>query len=352
MHTPGSIASVITLPLVAAACNNTKTEPKPTPQPEPAPTPKPNPDEKPAPAPTPKPNPEPQPKPAPQPEPAPTPKDIKEFKEKAEFLYTENLRNKFDSKKLNLNKAPGFNYVVEKALKGTFSSNGDQYYIVKLNIKKEGLKNFDVYVRFNSEKGEIVSKDAYENLLKNNLKNELDKITFKYPNKLKERVEFRDFDIKKINLSNVENLELDLKKSKSVIMPYKEIITKLVFSYNKLEFGEIYVKFVSSDKEQFGTKAKKTDFYKVKLDALAFSYSGKIDKLNDFDKNKINLLLGKDFELDLDNSESIIDNNKKEIIAKLAINFNKEKIADIYVKFSQNKNNVQFGKRSTKKRFW
>ncbi|QJG66621.1 variable surface lipoprotein [Mycoplasma phocoeninasale] len=78
----GSIASVLTVPLVAAACNNTDKQPKPDPKPDdpkpdpnpsPAPTPEPMPDPNPKPEPSPMPDPTPNPEPAPKPNPEPSP---------------------------------------------------------------------------------------------------------------------------------------------------------------------------------------------------------------------------------------------------------------------------------------
>ncbi|MBN0970763.1 variable surface lipoprotein [Mycoplasma phocoeninasale] len=98
----GSIASVLTVPLVAAACNNTDKQPKPEPKPDdpkpapnpsPAPTPEPKPEPQPNPMPGPTPHPEPEPKPGPGPKPAPMPSpDMDDKKDPEIIMLDENQK--------------------------------------------------------------------------------------------------------------------------------------------------------------------------------------------------------------------------------------------------------------------
>ncbi|WP_211305582.1 variable surface lipoprotein [[Mycoplasma] phocae] len=336
MPTLGSIASVITLPLVAAACNNTKTEPAPAPKPDtkPAPSPAPKPDQNPTPTPTPKPEPKPAPdpkpdtKPAPIPDPKPNPKPkyIDEFKKKAEFLYEKPISNVFDVKALKFTNANEYTSEVLESKNSTDASGEIKYHIVKILIKKDNTKSFDVYVKFTSKKGKFVSEEEYTNLLKIEFK---EKAEFSY-----EKPISNVFDVKALKFTNANEYTSEVLESKNSIDASGEIkyhIVKILIKKDNTKLFDVYVKFTSKK----GKFVSEEEYNNLLLKGSEFVYNGNniIGPSWKFEINKINSSL-KNFKIDEEKSAWI--RIKNDIIIKLFFIAENQKQIITYLKFSIN----------------
>ncbi|WP_211305583.1 variable surface lipoprotein [[Mycoplasma] phocae] len=341
----GSIASVITLPLVAAACNNTKPEPtpapKPEPKPEPAPTPKPEP--KPEPAPTPKP----EPKPEPKPKPAPTPETKEEFEKIAKFSYIGSLSDKFETEKVKLNNVSGYKFEV-KDTKNDTKLTGEKFYVSKIQIKKENSAlTFDAYVEFiglsaNNVQAKFVDKAMYDNLVKAELATELAKAEFSYKGTI---AKLADFNKANLQIAKVNGFTLDSNSivSKNKTSQPNEVLVKIVVKHGDITFDDIYVKFaVGPTANPKATKIEKTEFDGLEKAELAtelakaeFSYKGTIAKLADFNKANLQITKVNGFTLD---SNSIVSKNKtsqpNEVLVKIVVKHGDITFDDIYVKFA------------------
>ncbi|AXE60797.1 hypothetical protein DA803_01695 [[Mycoplasma] phocae] len=87
-----------------------------------------------------------------------------EFKAKAKFTYSGNLNTNFDKSKIELKDADGYTFKVLDFRSG-LRLTGEKFYVSKLEIQKENKKQYDVYVKFSADKIEFVNKEALQELI-------------------------------------------------------------------------------------------------------------------------------------------------------------------------------------------
>ncbi|QJG66541.1 variable surface lipoprotein [Mycoplasma phocoeninasale] len=188
----GSIASVLTLPLVAAACNNTD-NPKPNPNPN---------------------NPNPAPNPMPQPMPEPNPKlteeQIKNKLNAATFTYNKSITDAKEFSIQNIAISDKEFMILSDMTKSNFIVKNEKEAQVELKVSIEN-KEYTIYVKFtidttNKATGAIIQKDEFDKT-----KAELDKIKnvqFEFKNKIT-KLENYNFNFKDLIISNLQGFSID-----------------------------------------------------------------------------------------------------------------------------------------------
>ncbi|AXE60803.1 hypothetical protein DA803_01725 [[Mycoplasma] phocae] len=324
----GSVSSIIVLPLVAAACNNTNIEPAPSP-------------------------------------------DEQKLKKEITFKYTGTINDNgsnFDLDKINLDKNNGFEIdknnsevKIKIEAKSSVIPFFKKYAIAKLTLKK-GNTSYEFYVKFEIEKtnpmGDKVSKEEFNEAKKQQkeikeqeLKN---KIVFKYDGKISE--DAKDFDLKNIKLEQNDDFQI---VSNSLIVK-KQIklegaITKINKKYAALKLDikkgntqiPFYLAFKTNVENPIGYVITKEEFEKItdNIDAssLKFKYN-KLEDLKNFNLSNIEIIGDQTKDLKIEKETALYnpfkDQNYLLIRITLENSFH-QKSQYIYLKIYNNKRDIE-----------
>ncbi|WP_170120263.1 lipoprotein 17-related variable surface protein [[Mycoplasma] phocidae] len=282
-------------------------------------------------------------------------KELKEFKDNAKFNYSMNVINPFNAFALKLTYKPGYIHEVIDAKSKTNVAGEIQYHIVKISIKKETTKLFDVYIKLNANGSTFVDEKEFIRITEEKKANELKTKTIIATKDFKSKAEYKyngkldDTDANLFKQTNVILTKNDGYKSTFEVSKVDLIGKAVIAKFNIVSITDVNVKFSVYVKFNYTTSANKAEFVEKnffeqlptkeeqdKFKNAEFTYNG---NLNEFNLNMIDIS-NKSFKIN--RIEKIDDPSQQILLVKIfATKDDKEFIT--YLKFLKNSNNKNTG---------